>query len=48
MIAGNGLSSMIVSHARWYPAPPPSASKSHAWMFSPAGQALLHGGMRSV
>jgi hypothetical protein len=46
MIAGNGLSSMIFCQARSYA--PSSASYSHCWTFSPAGQASLHGGIRST
>src|SRR5438045_8493804 len=44
MTAGNGLSCMICRQAASYFAGPSSASYSHCWMFSPAGQALLHGG----
>src|SRR5665647_1280019 len=46
MIAGNGFSSTRVRHAFSYE--PSSASYSHFWMFSPAGQAWLHGGSRST
>ena len=35
---------MICRQAASYFAGPSSASYSHCWMFSPAGQALLHGG----
>ena len=45
MMAGKGFSSTSLRQAASYS--PDSASKSQPWMFSPAGQALLHGGRRS-
>src|SRR6185503_12895274 len=45
MTAGNGLSCVSTRHAASYS--PDSACPSQPWMFSPAGQAWLHGGRRS-